>query len=224
LREAGLSIEVGLESDRISEQLAPYIHHRMTGRPYVICKIAASLDGGIAAVDGSSRWITGTAARTDAHRLRAESDAIIVGAGTVRADDPALTVRHVEGRDPLRVVLGRPPASARVHPCLEWTGGLGALLERLGGRGVVQALVEGGASVLRSFHDQGLVDRYVVYLAPALFGGRDKIPMLEGPSASSMDAIWRGEFREVQLLGADLRLDMTPLERASTKIKGQFVD
>ena len=86
----------------------PTSTHRRTGRPYVVLKLAATLDGRIAAPDGTSRWITGPLARADAHRLRAESDAVAVGAGTVRADDPALTVRDVPGRaaDP-------PPGGAR---------------------------------------------------------------------------------------------------------------
>src|SRR3712207_9294989 len=79
--------------------------HRRTGRPWVVLKLAASLDGRTAAPDGTSQWITGEEARPDAHRLRAESDAVIVGAAPVRADDPSLPVRPAAGRDPLRVVL-----------------------------------------------------------------------------------------------------------------------
>ena len=88
LREAGIEVVTGVLADEVTAQLAPYLKHRRTGRPYVVLKLAASLDGRTAAPDGSSQWITGEAARTDAHRLRAESDAVIVGAGTVRADDP----------------------------------------------------------------------------------------------------------------------------------------
>ncbi|MEO6126484.1 MAG: bifunctional diaminohydroxyphosphoribosylaminopyrimidine deaminase/5-amino-6-(5-phosphoribosylamino)uracil reductase RibD, partial [Ilumatobacteraceae bacterium] len=86
LRAAGVTVEVGLLGDQVTAQLRPYLHHRRTGRPYVVCKLATTLDGGLAAPGGSSQWITGQEARTDAHRLRAESDAIIVGAGTIRAD------------------------------------------------------------------------------------------------------------------------------------------
>ncbi|MGQ0831789.1 MAG: bifunctional diaminohydroxyphosphoribosylaminopyrimidine deaminase/5-amino-6-(5-phosphoribosylamino)uracil reductase RibD, partial [Microthrixaceae bacterium] len=93
LRAAGVAVEVDVCAQEASELLAPYLHHRRTGRPYVLLKLATSLDGRTAAPDGSSRWITGPEARADAHALRAESDAVLVGAGTVRADDPALTVR-----------------------------------------------------------------------------------------------------------------------------------
>src|SRR5487761_2733876 len=96
LRAAGVQVDVGIGADVVAEQLAPYVVHRRTGRPWVVLKLAATLDGRIAAPDGSSRWITGEEARLDAHRLRAVSDAVIVGAGTVRADDPALTVRLPE--------------------------------------------------------------------------------------------------------------------------------
>ena len=102
----------------------------------------------------------------------------------MRTDDPSLTVRHVEGRDPLRVVLGRAPAGARVHPCLELSGDLGAVLDELGGRGVLQVLVEGGATVAHTFHAAGLVDRYVVYLAPAVFGGDDAARPVPGSGSA----------------------------------------
>jgi diaminohydroxyphosphoribosylaminopyrimidine deaminase/5-amino-6-(5-phosphoribosylamino)uracil reductase len=129
----------------------------------VVLKLAASLDGRTAAPDGTSRWITGEVARADAHRLRAESDAVLVGAGTVRADDPALTVRHGVldergGRDPLRVVLGTAPPGAKIHPCVEVKGDLGDILDDLGQRGILQLLVEGGAGVAGAFHRAGLVE------------------------------------------------------------------
>lgn len=213
LRDAGVDVEI-TGDDAVSEQLEPYLHHRRTGRPFVVAKLAASLDGGTAAPDGSSRWITGGEARADVHRLRAESDAILVGAGTVRADDPSLTVRHVEGRDPLRVVLGSAPAGARVHPCLEWSDGVEELLDELGGRGVLQLLVEGGASVLRTFHDLDLVDRYVVYIAPALFGGREMAPLLGDPTAPTIAELWRGRFDDAVLIGDDVRLGVRPLRRS----------
>lgn len=209
LRDAGIDVEVGVLADDVSAQLAPYLKHRSTGRPWLVLKLAASVDGRTAAPDGSSQWITGEQARADAHRLRAESDAVIVGAGTVRADDPSLTVRHVEGRDPLRVVLGKAPADANVHPALELEGDLTTVLDELGRRGVVQALVEGGATVAGAFHRAGLVDRYVVYLAPTLFGGDDARPMFAGAGAPTIDDVWRGQITDVERLGDDLRLELT---------------
>jgi diaminohydroxyphosphoribosylaminopyrimidine deaminase/5-amino-6-(5-phosphoribosylamino)uracil reductase len=208
LRAAGIHVDVGVCADVVQAQLAPYVKHRTTGRPWVLLKLAASLDGRTAAPDGSSAWITGSAARADAHRLRAESDAVIVGAGTVRSDNPALTVRDADGDDPLRVVLGHAPADARVHPCVELDGSLPEVLDELGRRGVVQAMVEGGATVAGAFHREGLVDRYVLYLAPALFGGDDARPLMAGPGAATIDDVWRGRITNVEQLGDDLKVEL----------------
>jgi diaminohydroxyphosphoribosylaminopyrimidine deaminase/5-amino-6-(5-phosphoribosylamino)uracil reductase len=210
LRAAGIDVEVGLLADEALDLLGPYAHHRTTGRPYVVLKLAATIDGGTAAPDGTSRWITGEPARRDAHRLRAESDAVLVGAGTVRIDDPALTVRLVDGPDPRRVVLGRAASGAAVHPCTELDGDLRDVLGRLGGEDVVQLLVEGGATVAGAFHRAGLVDRYVVYLAPALFGGDDATGLFGGPGVSTIADIWRGRVAGVRLVGDDLRVDLVP--------------
>ncbi len=215
LRAAGIDVEVGVEAAEIERQLAPYLKHRRTGLPYVVLKLAASLDGRTAAPDGTSQWITGEAARRDAHRLRAESDAILVGAATVRADDPALTPRLIDRDgavpprpDPLRVVLGRVPSGAKVQPALEVSGDLDDVLVDLGRRGVVQLLVEGGATVAGSFHRGGHVDRYVVYMAPVLFGGDDGRGLFTGPGAPTIDEVWRGRVVAVERLGDDLRIDV----------------
>ncbi|MDQ4096392.1 MAG: RibD family protein, partial [Actinomycetota bacterium] len=182
----------------------------------VVLKLAATLDGRTAAPDRSSKWITGEAARVDAHRLRAESDAVVVGAGTVRADDPELTVRlpgppaGAGGRQPLRVVLGTAPPGAKVHPALELRGDLGHVLDELGRRGVLQALVEGGPTIAGAFHRAGLVDRYVFHLAPALLGGDDGLPLFSGPGAATLAGAWRGRIAAVKRLGDDLRIDIEP--------------
>jgi diaminohydroxyphosphoribosylaminopyrimidine deaminase/5-amino-6-(5-phosphoribosylamino)uracil reductase len=211
LEHAGIRVDLGLLGEEITASLAPYLKHRATGRPYVVLKLATTLDGRIAAPDGNSTWITGDSARQDVHRLRAESDAILVGAGTVRADNPYLTVREVEGRDPLRVILGRVPDGAHVSPATEESGDLREILDRLGRRDVVQLLVEGGAHVAYEFHTAGLVDRYVLYLAPALFGGDDGVPMFAGNGAQTMADLWRGSIVSTTRLGDDLRIDLSPL-------------
>ncbi len=217
LRAAGVDVEVGVGAEEVEEQLAAYRRHRTTGRPWVVLKLAATLDGGSAAPDGTSRWITGEAARLDAHRLRARSDAVLVGAGTVRADDPRLTVRlpaddplyRGPEAQPLRVVLGTPPPGAAVEPALALGGDLGAVLDELGARGVLQVLVEGGPRVAHEFHTAGLVDRYVLYLAPALFGGSDAVPLFDGPGAATMADLWRGRLRSLTSLDGDVRLELS---------------
>jgi diaminohydroxyphosphoribosylaminopyrimidine deaminase/5-amino-6-(5-phosphoribosylamino)uracil reductase len=213
MRAAGIEVTEGVAADEVAEQLAPYLKHRRTGHPWVVLKMAASLDGRTAAPDGSSRWITGAAARRDVHRLRENSDAVLVGAGTVHADDPELTVRlddapTEDGEQPLRVVLGRAPEGAKVHPALELEGDLDGVLDELGSRGVLQLLVEGGATVAHDFHAAGLVDRYVLYLAPALFGGDDGRPLFAGPGAGTIADVWRGRLVSVEQLGDDLRVEV----------------
>ena len=213
LRNAGIEVVTDVAADEVSEQLGPYLHHRLTGRPWVVLKLAATLDGRTAAPDGSSQWITGEAARVDAHRLRSRCDAILVGAGTVRADDPSLTVRLVEGVDPQRIVLGSAADGAAVHPCWEVSGELSAVLEDLGARGVIDLMVEGGATVAATFHRQGLVNEYVLYLAPALFGGDDGVPLFTGAGAPSIDGVWRGRVADVRRVGEDLRVQLFARDR-----------
>jgi len=210
LEAAGVDVVTGVLADAVAEQLGPYLTHRREHRPWVTLKLAATLDGRTAAADGTSRWITGEEARADAHRLRATHDAVLVGAGTVRADDPELTVRHVPGRDPLRVVLGHAPAGARIRPALELQGPLPSVLGDLADRGVLSVLVEGGPTVAHAFHAAGLVDRYVVYLAPVLMGGSDGRPLFEGPGAATIGGATRGRLLGVRHLGGDLRLDLEP--------------
>jgi diaminohydroxyphosphoribosylaminopyrimidine deaminase/5-amino-6-(5-phosphoribosylamino)uracil reductase len=210
LREAGIAVEVGLAADEVAELLNPYLKHRRSGLPWVVLKLACTLDGRIAAPDGSSRWLTGPEARADVHRLRVESDALLVGAGTVRADDPELTVRNgaPAARQPLRVVLGSVPRGARVEPALELTGDPKAVLGELGAKGILQVMVEGGSRVAHAFHAAGVVDRYVFYMAPALFGGDDGVPMFTGAGAATLDHLWRGKLVSVMSLGDDLRVEL----------------
>ena len=117
LRAAGVDVEVGPGAEAARRSLAPYLHHRRTGRAWCLMKTAMTLDARVAAADGSSRWITGMAARADAHGIRADSQAVVVGAGTALADHPSLTARDLDApadRQPLRVLLdgsGRVPAT-----------------------------------------------------------------------------------------------------------------
>ncbi|NAZ83340.1 bifunctional diaminohydroxyphosphoribosylaminopyrimidine deaminase/5-amino-6-(5-phosphoribosylamino)uracil reductase RibD, partial [Kineococcus sp. R8] len=181
LRGAGVDVEVGVlaaEAERLNERWGTAVGR---GRPWVTWKWASTLDGRAAAADGSSRWITGRAARADVHRLRAAHDAVLVGTGTALADDPALTVRadgaDVPGRQPLRVVLGHrdlPVGSrlldARAETLHLRTHDPRAALQALAAEEVRTVLLEGGPTVAAAFWRAGLVDEVVCYLAPALLG------------------------------------------------------
>ena len=210
LRDAGLTVEVGVLEQEVKQQLAAYLHHRATGRPFVVLKMASTIDGRIAAADGSSKWITGETARKRVHQLRAESDAIVVGAGTVRADDPSLTVRDADGPSPRRIVLGTIDASAKVHPCTQWTGTLPDLLDTLGKEGVVQLLVEGGARVAASFHRERLINQYIMHIAPVIAGGDDAAGVFAGPAASTMADMWRGRIVSTTNLDGDIEIILEP--------------
>ena len=210
LREAGIVVDVGVCADEVRAQLAPYLHQRSTGRPFVMLKLAMTIDGYIAAKSGAGGRITGEQAQVRVHQLRAESDAIVVGAGTVRADDPQLSVRLVGGPSPRRIVLGHAPVDARVRPCTEWNGSLTDLLDALGRDGVTQLMVEGGASVAASFHAAGLIDQYVFHIAPAVMGGGDAVPAFAGDTAATLAEVWRGRLVSTQSLGDDVEIIIEP--------------
>jgi len=206
LSNAGINVEIGLCADLVNEQLRPYLHHRTTGRPFVILKMATTLDGQTAANDGTSQWITSEHARVASHQLRAESDAIVVGARTVRTDNPSLTTRLVDGPSPQRIVLGSVAPGAQVQPCREWKLSLSELLDSLGQEGVLQVMVEGGATVAASFHRENLVNRYVMYVAPAFMGGDDGTSLFAGPGAASIKEMWRGSITSTRLVGTDIEI------------------
>jgi diaminohydroxyphosphoribosylaminopyrimidine deaminase/5-amino-6-(5-phosphoribosylamino)uracil reductase len=182
LRAHGIDVVGGLLDAEVSAFLADWLTAARLGRPFVTLKWASSLDGRAAAADGTSRWITGREARLDVHRRRAAADAIIVGTGTVLADDPALTARDAAGAllptQPTPVVIGARsiPADAalRSHPrppLFFPTDDLSAVLTDLHGRGIRHAFIEGGPRLASAFVAAGLVDEYLVYLAPTLLGG-----------------------------------------------------
>ena len=209
LRASGVDVEVGIEEDVVRAQLAPYLWHRVTGRPYVVAKVAATLDGVVAMADGTSQWITGEAARRDAHVLRAQSQAIVIGAGTVRSDDPQLTARLDDiVLEPLRVVLGTAPEGAKVRPCLERHGDIGLVLDELGQLEVLQVLVEGGPATTSAFIEAGLVNHVVWYVAPAFGGGDGTVGALRNLSTPTIAALRRGRVVEVRRIGEDIRVDV----------------
>jgi diaminohydroxyphosphoribosylaminopyrimidine deaminase/5-amino-6-(5-phosphoribosylamino)uracil reductase len=209
LREAGVTVVTGVRIEEVRAQLAPYLWHRVTGRPYVVAKVASTLDGIVAMADGTSQWITGEAARADAHVVRAQSQAIVVGAGTVRADNPRLTARLGDiVLEPLRVVMGTAPADAAVRPCLERSGSWGDLLDELGERDVLQVLIEGGPRTFSSALAAGVINHVCWYLAPAIAGAHNTTSATVSLSTGTMAQLRRARFSNVTQLGDDIRLDL----------------
>jgi diaminohydroxyphosphoribosylaminopyrimidine deaminase/5-amino-6-(5-phosphoribosylamino)uracil reductase len=220
LREGGVEVVAGVEEHAAaSGALRPWLHAIRTGRPYVTWKFAATLDGRVAAADYTSRWISSPASRADAHRLRAAVDAILVGSGTVLADDPHLTVREGDRpleHQPLRVVLDRRhrvPDDARVlDPAAETvvldTAVPQFALKALYDRGVRHVLLEGGPTLAGAFVEARCVDEVIGYLAPLLLGG--------GPAAlgdagigTLADAAML-EVESVSRIGDDLKIVARP--------------
>lgn len=221
LRAAGVQVELGVEqAEAESGALAGWLTGVREHRPAVVWKVAATLDGRVAAADGSSRWITGPAARAEVHRLRATCDAVVVGSGTVLTDDPQLTVRDAEGRDadrqPLRVVVdrrGRVPAGARVldgaAPSHRSRASSPAeLLGELFDRDVRRVLLEGGPTLAAAFLRAGLVDEVVLHLAPTVLGaGSALVGDLGIPTIADALSL---QIDDVGRLGGDVQIRLRP--------------
>lgn len=213
LRAAGVDVVGGVRREAGEALLRIWLHAVRTGRPFVTLKLAASLDGRVAAADGTSRWITSSAAREHAHTVRTQVDAIAVGTGTALVDDPALTARTPEGEhaahQPLRVVIGRRdvPRDSRLHgPGGELvhlaTHDLPAALDHLAARDVRHLLVEGGPGLATAFLRSGLVDEVHAYVAPVLLGaGRSAVGDL---GIGTIDAALRLHTTDVRTLGPDV--------------------
>jgi diaminohydroxyphosphoribosylaminopyrimidine deaminase/5-amino-6-(5-phosphoribosylamino)uracil reductase len=212
----GLEVTAGVLVEQADALNVPFFHYVRTGYPYITGKAAISLDGKLATRTGHSQWISGVESRRHAHSLRAASDAIIIGAGTLIHDNPSLTVRDasLKGDMPLRVVLcfETPPffsecnllsdeAPTRFYVCsinehtqvwrdagvqVERANSLTAILRHLAGDGYLQILLEGGGELHASFFEARLTNELVLYQAPILIGGRDAVPLLAGLGADTI--------------------------------------
>jgi len=218
LRAGGVAVREGVLSDEVARgPLRAWLHAVRTGRPHVTWKLAATLDGRSAAADGTSRWITGADARAEVHALRAGMDAIVVGTGTVLADDPSLTARRSDGslreRSPLRVVVGHrdvPSGFALDAPDVLHlrTRDPDAVLAALHDRGVVDVLLEGGPRLAGAFVAAHRVDRVLAYLAPALLGAGPAA--LHDAGVGTIADIARLQVDEVRRVGVDVLVDARP--------------
>ena len=234
LKNAGVQAEL-IVLPEAQELIQGYASRIERGRPWVRIKTASSLDGGTALASGESQWITGPLAREDVQYWRACSDAIVTGVGTVIADDPALTVRRFDAKQPLRVILDstlRTPPEAQVRTdghatlfvhrqgvsaigsqadirCLSHDpSDLTGLLEWLSNQeDCNEVLVEAGAGVVWSFVRAGLWDEWVAYLAPKVMGeGAQK---LADTVFAQMTDVPEGHIRGVDRIGDDIRVVMT---------------
>lgn len=216
LRADGVDVEGGVLSAEARALNPAWTTATERERPYVTWKFAATLDGRSAAADGTSRWVTSSAAREDVHRLRAEHDTVLVGTGTVLADDPQLTVRGRPGPlppdlQPIRAVMGCRdlPAEARVRDTAAQTVQLRTrdpqqALCQLHAAGRQLVLLEGGPTLAGAFLRAGYIDEVVTYLAPALLG--DGLPALASAGIASIDDAVRLHLHELATVGPDIRI------------------
>ena len=213
LHQSGVEVVTGVCQSQAEEQGRVWLTANRLGRPFVTLKWASSLDGRSAASDGSSKWISGEQSRLDGHLRRSEVDAILVGTGTVLADDPELTARTADGgyfeHQPLRVILGESeiPKTLAIHNDKAETlhlrtRNIREALAELFSRGVKHLWVEGGPNVASNFVKAGLVDEFIIYLAPTLLGGPRVA--LEDIGVSSMAEAIDIEVVEQKLLDKDL--------------------
>ena len=219
LREHGVIVEAGILRDEVEEFIHPWLTAARLGRPFVTVKWASSLDGRAAADDGTSQWITGTAARQHVHEQRAKADAIVVGTGTVLADNPSLTARGDGGEllehQPIPVVIGEraiPSGSAlEKHPAgviVTGTRDLDTVLSALYKKDIRHVFVEGGPTLASAFIAAGLADEYLVYLAPIVLGGSKTATTDVG--VATMADLGRLRITAVERLGDDVLITARP--------------
>jgi len=218
LARGGVEVVAGVGDDLVRDgPMREWLHKQRTGRPHVTWKYAASVDGRSAAADGSSQWITSEAARADVHRRRAAADAIVVGTGTVFADDPTLTARlpdgSLAGRQPLRVVVGKReiPSEAKVlnddsRTMVIRTRDPHEVIGALGDR--TDVLVEGGPTLAGAFLRAGVVDRILAYVAPILLGG--PVTVIDDVGVPNIARALRWRFDGIEQVGPDVLLSLVP--------------
>ncbi|MCU6480402.1 diaminohydroxyphosphoribosylaminopyrimidine deaminase/5-amino-6-(5-phosphoribosylamino)uracil reductase [Arthrobacter silviterrae] len=225
LRMEGINVRSGLMARQAQDMNRQWFVAVREGRPFVTARLAQTVDSRIAAADGSSQWITSSQSRQDSHTLRGRVDAIVVGTGTILADNPRLTARAADGTEsphqPLRVVMGMREVDAGA--AARHQGGPGfvqlhthdpaEVLAELHRRGVGHLMIEGGSKINAAFLAAGLVDELIVYLAPTLLG--TGMPALNDLGITTLDQAQQWEWDgtttgPVERLGPDLKLTLMP--------------
>lgn len=246
IKNAGIEVEVGVLEEEAKKLNERFMHNMITQTPFVISKVAMTLDGKIAAYTGHSQWISGEEARKEVHYLRNEVDAILVGVGTVLADNPRLTTRLDQpAKNPIRIILDsklRTPIDANVADCSEAqtiivTGldinhekasalkekgvkiiqvsddgrlDLKKAMKRLYEEGITDILLEGGSEVNASFMRDGLIQKYIVYIAPKILGGKSSYTPFRGEDVETVDEAVQLRFETVEKVGEDLKVFAYP--------------
>jgi diaminohydroxyphosphoribosylaminopyrimidine deaminase/5-amino-6-(5-phosphoribosylamino)uracil reductase len=213
LQKAGIDVQIGVLADDCAKLNETYNKWITTGLPFVIAKCGMTLDGRLTAPPEESQWLTSAASRRHAQRLRAQVDAILVGAETVRTDNPRLTVRGQRGaKQPWRVVLsrsGKLPLKSRIfvdrfaeRTLIYRRVGIGSLLQDLGKREITSVLIEGGGDVLGQVLDEGVIDKAQIYLAPKFSAG-PTLAFAGSGAAATGDALRIRDVR-YERIGADI--------------------
>ena len=240
LRRAGVDVVAGVCRKDCERLIAPFARRMLTGLPFVTLKLGVTLDGCIADRSGKSQWITGPQARKKVQELRRAADAVMVGAGTVRADNPSLLPRPAKGRAPWRVIVGsnlrknskvltdeaaertlvfsNSNSPAFQQSCGEFIsvaaktpeGVVNTVLRDLAGRDLMHVLCEGGGELAGSLVRAGLVDEFAIFMAPSLLGGAG-VPMV-GKSGWVLNEMPRLSFQTLEKCGEDVLLRAVPVK------------
>lgn len=237
LQKAGIEVVSGVLEDKAKRLNEAYIKYITTGRPFVILKTAMTLDGKIATPEGQSKWITGEKARAIVHRLRRSVDAVMTAIGTVKADNPKLTARIKNGKNPIRIVidpklevpsdanvLRTPPETIIVTAVdnlkaddVEKSGikmvfykdklDLNRLMEKLGQMEITSVLLEGGSSLNAHALEDGIVDKIMFFIAPIIIGGRESFPAIGGKTYKKLEEAYRVRDISVKQVGDDFLIE-----------------
>jgi diaminohydroxyphosphoribosylaminopyrimidine deaminase / 5-amino-6-(5-phosphoribosylamino)uracil reductase len=237
LRKAGIEVASGIVEEEAKKLNEFYTKHITTGKPFVILKVAMTLDGKIATPEGQSKWITGERARSSVHHLRNSVDAIMTAIGTIKADNPQMTARIKDGKNPLRIVidpnfdisseakiLQTPPETIVVtnqknadkryilhSKCsviyFNNVLHLNWLVNKLGEMGITSVLIEGGSSLNAHALEDGIVDKIMVFIAPKIIGGKDSFPAVGGKNFKRLEEAYTVKDMSIKRFGEDILIE-----------------